>query len=63
MIMLMISPTLIGTVVLIGICAQFVSSAPPVPPTLYSFEQSAGPAIREDVIFDLSIIQGGFLQI
>lgn len=55
MIALLMMVSMIGTVILIGICSPLAPTAPTIPPVTYSFEETAEPNIREDFVFDFPI--------
>lgn len=60
MIALLMTVSLIGTVILIGICSPLASTTPAIPPVTYSFEEAAEPNIRDVFTFDSQISQDTF---
>lgn len=58
MIALMMTASLIGSLILTGVCAPFTPTTPPAPPTPYVFEQEAPPHTSEDFSFIFPAIHG-----
>lgn len=59
---LLMAVLLIGTVLLVSICAPPVHAVPPVPTAAYFFEQASEPNIREDFTLVFPAISDTFLQ-
>ena len=62
MISLIITASLIGSVILIGVCAPLVPAAPPAPPTPLVFEQESPSHTIEDFTLIFPTIQGSFFS-
>lgn len=62
MIALIMTASLIGWVILIGVCAPLASTPPPAPPTPYVFEQEAPPHTIEEFNLIFSAIRDSFFS-
>lgn len=60
MIALIMTASLIGSVILTGVCAPLAPAAPPASPTPYVFAQEAPLHTSEDLSFIFPTIQGNF---
>lgn len=62
MIALIMTASLIGSVILIGLCTPLAPATSPAPLTPYVFEQEAPPRTIEEFNFISPTIQGGFFS-
>lgn len=62
MIALIMTASLIGSVILIGVCAPLAPTAPPAPPTPYVFGQEAPVGTLEGFNLIFPTIQGSFFS-
>ena len=62
MIALIMTASLIGSVILIGVCAPLAPTTPPAPPTPYVFEQEDPPHIIEEFNLIFPTIQDSFFS-
>lgn len=59
---LIMTVSLIGSVILIGVCAPLAPTTPPAPPTPYVFEQEAPPHTIEEFNLIFPTIQDSFFS-